>query len=122
MVVRQGDIYWADLGTPRGSARGYRHPVLVIQSDAFNDTQLRTVVVCTLFSNLEYARFPGNVVIPTHESGLPRESVANVTQLATIDRAFLMEDDYCATVSPSLLREVHAGVDLVLALPRHRAP
>ncbi|MCA1599322.1 MAG: type II toxin-antitoxin system PemK/MazF family toxin [Chloroflexi bacterium] len=121
MVVRQGDIYWADLGTPRGSAPGYRRPVLVIQSDAFNDTQLRTVIVCALFSNLEYARFPGNVVIPTSESGLPRESVANVTQLATIDRAFLMEDDYCGTVSLSLLREIHAGVDLVLALSRRRA-
>ena len=122
MVVRQGDIYWADLGIPRGSAPGYRRPVLVIQSDAFNDTQLRTIVICALFSNPEYARFPGNAVIPTFESGLPRESIANVTQLATIDRAFLTEEDYCGTISPSLLREIHAGVDLVLALSHHRAP
>ncbi len=59
-------VYWADLGTPRDSEPGYRRPVLVLQSDVFNDTGLRTVVVCALFSNLEYARFPGNVVIPTH--------------------------------------------------------
>ena len=120
MVIRQGDIYWADLNAPAGSAPGYRRPVIVIQSDIFNDTQLRTVVVCALFSNLEYARFPGNVIIPTHESGLPRDSVANVTQIATVDRTFLTESDYCGTISLSLLREVHAGVALVLALPRHR--
>lgn len=116
MVVRQGDIYWADLGTPRGSEPGYRRPVLIIQSDTFNDTRLRTVVVCALFSNLEYARFPGNVTIPAPESGLPRDSVANVTQIATIDRAFLTEDDYAGTIPPPRLRHVHDGVELVLSL------
>jgi len=120
MVIRQGDIYWADLGAPQGSEPGYRRPVLVIQSDTFNDTRLRTVVVCALFSNLEYARFPGNVVIPPPESGLPRASVANVTQIATIDRTFLTEADYSGTLSLSLLRIIHDGIDLVLSLTRRR--
>ena len=120
MVIRQGDIYWADLGNPRGSAPGYRRPVLVLQSDIFNDTQLSTVVVCALFSNLEYARFPGNVIVPSLESGLPRESVANVTQIATVDRTFLAHDDYCGTVSSSLLQAIHDGVELVLSLSHNR--
>jgi mRNA interferase MazF len=118
VVIRQGDVYWADLGAPRGSAPADRRPVVVIQSDGFNQSRLRTVVVCALFSNLDYARFPGNVVIPSNESGLPRESVANVTQLATIDRAFLADEDYCGTLSSALLGELHRGVSLVLALTR----
>lgn len=116
MVIRQGDVYWADLGMPRGSEPGFRCPVLVIQSDIFNDTQLRTVVVCALFSNRDYARFPGNAIIPARESGLPRDSVVNVTRIATIDRTFLTEDDYSGTIGPELLRDVHDGVALVLAL------
>jgi mRNA interferase MazF len=91
---------------------------MVIQSDAYNQSRLQTVVVCALFSNLGYGRYPGNVVIPAYESGLPRDSVANVTQIATLDRAFLAEEDYSGTVSISLLREVHRGVGLVLALSR----
>ena len=121
MVIRQGDVYWADLGEARGSAPGDRRPVLVIQSDVFNDSTIRTVVVCALYSNLDYARFPGNVVVAPIESGLPRDSVANVTQLATIDRALLTADGYSGTLSPSLLRDVHDGVQLVLALSRRRA-
>lgn len=117
-MIRQGDVYWADLGAPRGSEPGYRRPVLVVQSDIFNDTRLRTVVVCALFSNLEYARFPGNVVIPARESGLRRDSVANATQIATIDRGFLTDDDYCGTISLSLLRDVHEGLELVLSVTR----
>jgi mRNA interferase MazF len=118
MVIRQGDVYWADLGAPRGSAPADRRPVMIIQSDAYNQSRLRTVVVCALFSNLGYTRFPGNVLIPAYESGLPRDSVANVTQIATLDRAFFNEEDYAGCVSTSLLREVHRGVSLVLALPR----
>lgn len=118
MVIQQGDIYWADLGTPIGSAPGYRRPVVVLQSDAFNASQLRTLVICALFSNAAYARFPGNVIVPADESGLPRDSVANVTQIATIDRAFLAESDYCGAISPSLLREIHQGIELVFALTR----
>ncbi|HWE63475.1 MAG TPA: type II toxin-antitoxin system PemK/MazF family toxin [Chloroflexota bacterium] len=118
MVIRQGDIYWADLGVPRGSAPAYRRPVIVVQSDLFNHSQLQTVVVCALFSNLQYARFPGNVIIPTNESGLSHESVANVMQIATLDRTLLVEGDYCGTVSVSLFREIYGGILLVLSSSR----
>lgn len=93
----------------------------MIQSEVCNLSRLRTVVVCALFSNLEYARFPGNVVVPTRESGLSRDSIANVTQIATIDRDLLAGDDYRGAVSHSLLEEIHDGIELVLALSRRRA-
>src|SRR6266540_1757108 len=91
MVVERGQVWWADLAEPRGSEPGFRRPLLVVQDDAFNRSRLRTVVAVVLTSNLRLVEAPGNVLIPAKASGLPKDSVANVSQIITVDREFLIE-------------------------------
>lgn len=86
MIVR-GEVWWADLGPPRGSAPAPRRPVLVVSSDRYNASRLSTVSVVVLTSTMQLAALPGNVVVPAAVSMLPKDSVVNVTQLATVDRA-----------------------------------
>ncbi|MCU0508789.1 MAG: type II toxin-antitoxin system PemK/MazF family toxin [Anaerolineae bacterium] len=111
MVVHQGDVYWADLGTPLGSEPGYRRPVLVLQSDNLNDTRIATVVVCILTTNMRRAEAIGNVTLAAGEAGLPRPSIANVTQIYTLDRSRLGE--YVGALAPRRLRQVLEGVSRV---------
>jgi mRNA interferase MazF len=90
-VIIRGEIWWADLGLPRGSALALRRPVLVVSDDRYNRSRIQTVTVVVLTSTARLASLPGNVAIPAEVSGLDRESVANVTQLATVDRDVLEE-------------------------------
>jgi mRNA interferase MazF len=90
-VIARGEIWWADLGLPRGSAPALRRPVLVVSDDRYNRSRIQTVTVVVLTSTARLASLPGNVAIPAEVSGLDRESVANVTQLATVDREVLEE-------------------------------
>lgn len=117
MVVAQGDVCWADLPEPVGSGPGFRRPVLVVQGNAFNRSRIATVLVVPLTSNLRLANAPGNVVLPARASGLPRESVANVSQLIAIDRDLLSER--VGHLSTDLLLTIFAGVDLVLGREQH---
>jgi mRNA interferase MazF len=112
VVISQGEIWWADLGSPIGSEPGFRRPVVVIQGDAFNRSSLRTVVCVALTSNLRWADAPGNVRLTARATGLPAESVANVTQVVTLDRDALV--DRIGRLSATKLELVLAGVDLVL--------
>lgn len=112
MVINQGDIYWLDFETPRGSEPAYRHPVVVIQSDLFNHTQIKTVVVCELTSNLKYAKAPGNVLLNKGEANLPKQSVVNVTQIYTANKIELL--DYLGSLSPKRVREILKGLLLLL--------
>lgn len=112
MVVRQGDLYWYDFGSPRGSEPGFRRPVVVVQGDTFNGTALPTVVVCALTSTMKLAERPGNVALRAGEGGLDRDSVVNVTQVGTADKRFL--DDYIGTLSPERVRAIKVGLRLVL--------
>jgi mRNA interferase MazF len=89
--MQRGEIWWADLAEPVGSAPGYRRPVLVIQSDWYNVSKLNTVIVLTLSSNTTLGEMPGNVFLPARQTGLPKDSVANITQLVTLDKAELTE-------------------------------
>ena len=89
--MRRGEIWWARLPTPRGSEPGYRRPVIVLQSDAFNRSKIRTVVAAVITSNIELANAPGNVSLTRKQSGLPRNSVVNVSQIVTIDKSYLAE-------------------------------
>jgi mRNA interferase MazF len=114
VVVERGQVWWADLGAPDGSEPGFRRPVLVVQSDAFNRSRIRTVIVVVLTSNLRLLDAPGNVLVPAKASGLPKDSVANVSQIITLDRDFLT--DAAGRLRGRLLSSVDAGLRLVLAL------
>ena len=111
-MIAQGEVCWADLAEPAGSEPGYRRPVVVVQGDAFNASSLRTVVCVVLTSNTRWAEAPGNVLLTARATGLPKPSVANVSQLVTLDRAALTER--VGHLSPSTLELVLAGVDIVL--------
>jgi len=112
--IQRGDIWWADLAEPRRSEPGYRRPVLVIQADSFNRSRIQTAVVAVMTGNLELAGAPGNVLAPARSTGLPRDSVVNVSQLLTLDRGFLTER--AGVLAPRLQRSVDEGLRLVLQL------
>jgi mRNA interferase MazF len=114
VVVHRGEIWWADFAEPRGSEPGFRHPVLILQAEPFNRSRLRTVVGIVVSSNTRLLDAPGNVLLPAKETGLPRDSVANVTQFITIDRDYL--EDRAGRVPPRTLARVEAGIRLVLDL------
>jgi len=112
MVIAQGDICWADIPDPVGSGPGFRRPVVVVQGDALNRSRLATVVCVPLTSNLKWAKAPGNVVLQARVSGLPRDSVVNVSQIVTLDRALLSER--VGKLSRKTLDLVLIGLDVVL--------
>ncbi len=114
MMIGRGEIWWADLPEPVGSAPGYRRPVLVVQGDAFNRSRIATVTVVALTGNIRLVAAPGNVLIPASASGLPRDSVANVSQLLTMNREMLTQQ--VRALSPSLLDQVDDGLRLALGL------
>jgi mRNA interferase MazF len=114
VVIERGEIWWAELGDPEGSEPGYRRPVLIVQNDAFNRSRLRTVIAVVLTSNLRLVDAPGNVLIPAALSGLPKDSIANVSQVITIDRDFLSER--AGRLRGRTLRDVDSGLRLVLSL------
>lgn len=112
--IQRGEIWWADLPEPRGSEPGYRRPVLVIQANSFNRSLIQTVLVAVITTNLALAEAPGNVPLPARSSGLPRDSIVNVSQVFTLDRVYLTER--VATLPPRLQAAVDAGLRLVLSL------
>jgi mRNA interferase MazF len=112
VTVAQGDVWWADLSEARGSEPGFRRPVIVIQGDALNRSRIATVVCVPLTSNPKWATAPGNVLLPPSATGLPKESVANVSQLVTLDKTDLTERT--GKLPRSKLELVLSGVDVVL--------
>ena len=114
MVVERGEIWWANLREPAGSEPGYRRPVLIIQSDVVNRSRIRTVVALVLSTNLRLVEAPGNVLISAEASGLAKDSVANVSQVFTVDRTFLTES--VGRIRGELLGQVEEGLRLVLDL------
>lgn len=113
-IPRRGDVWWADLPVPRGSEPGHRRPVLIVQSNQFNDSRIQTVVVAAITSNITLADAPGNVRLRPADSGLPKPSVVNVSQLLTISREFL--SDRVGNVPVAALNRVADGLRLVLGL------
>ena len=111
-MISQGEIWWADLPAPTGSEPGFRRPVLVVQGDALNFSRVATVVCVPLTSNLRWAEAPGNVLLRTKATGLPKDSVANASQIVTLDRSSLIER--AGRVSRARLEEVLEGIDVVL--------
>lgn len=116
-MIRRGQIHWVDLGEPRGSEPGYRRPAAIVQSDPFNRSRIATVVVVVLTSNIALAEAPGNVLLPKSVTKLPKDSVANVSQVLALDRSDL-EDKAVCTLPAATMEALDAGLRLVLALPR----
>ena len=114
MVVERGQIWWADLGEPDGAEPGYKRPVLVMQSDAFNRSRIQTVIGVVLSTNARLIDAPGNVLLPAKATGLPKDSVANVSQVITVDRDFLVEP--AGRIRGQFLKDVENGLRLVLGL------
>ncbi|MCZ0944896.1 MAG: type II toxin-antitoxin system PemK/MazF family toxin [Gammaproteobacteria bacterium] len=112
--MRRGEIWWADLPAPAGSEPGYRRPVLVVQSDDFNRSQIATVLAVAITSNQRLAAAPGNVPLPLRGTGLTRRSVVNVSQVVTLDRRFLTERS--GRASNAIMHQVDDGLRLVLQL------
>lgn len=112
--MNRGEIWWASLPDAAGSSPGFRRPILIVQSDAFNGSNIHTIIVLALTGNLKLANAPGNVLVTVQQSSLPRDSVINVSQILTIDKRFLSE--YVSTLSPKTMQHVEAGMRLVLSL------
>jgi mRNA interferase MazF len=110
----RGAIWWAELPDAVASEPGYRRPVLIMQSNAFNRSRIHTVIAVVITTHLRLAEAPGNVRLAARESGLPKDSVANVSQIITVDKTFLVEK--CGQVGEGTMRAIEAGVRLVLAL------
>jgi mRNA interferase MazF len=112
MVISQGDVCWASLQDPVGSGAGFRRPVVIVQGDSFNASRISTAVVIPLTSNERLAAAPGNVALAAAVTGLPKDSVANVSQIVAIDRDLLTER--VGRLPDAHLRRIIAGIDLVL--------
>lgn len=112
MVITQGDVCWAELPTPTGSGPGFRRPVIVIQGDALNRSRVATALCVPLTSNLRWAEAPGNALLTARTTGLPKDSVANVSQLVALDRALL--EDRVGRIPRAKISLLLAGIDIVL--------
>jgi len=112
--MKRGDIWWANLPPPSGSGPGYRRPVLVIQSNAFNESKISTVLVAVITSNLALSDAPGNVRLSKSTGGLSKASVVNVSQLLTMDRGLLSKR--VGALPAGIMQRVDAGLKLVLSL------
>jgi mRNA interferase MazF len=112
VVIAQGEVWWATLAEPEGSAPGFRRPVVVVQGDSFNRSRIATVVCVALTSNLKLAEAPGNVVLPPRITGLERDSVANVSQIVTLDKGSLAER--AGKLPRQKLELLLDGIDVVL--------
>ena len=112
--MRRGEIWWASLSEPTGSGPGFRRPLLIVSANSFNDSGISTVVAAVVTSNLRLADAPGNVRLPVKGTGLAKVSVANVSQIITVDKTFLTER--IGKLNPRLLAEVDAGLRIVLSV------
>ena len=112
--MKRGEVWWADLADPVGSGPGYRRPVLVIQSKPFNESRIATVIVAVITTNLALGEAPGNVRLSKSESGLPKPSVVNVSQVITVDKSILTEK--VKSLPGAVVQRVDEGLRLALAL------
>ena len=114
MVVQRREVWWADLEVPRGSEPGFRRPILIVQADGFNRSRIRTTLAVVVTSNTRLLDAPGNVLLSAGSTGLPKDSVANITQIVTLDLDYLVERT--GRIPPRVMAQVDAGMKLVLDL------
>jgi mRNA interferase MazF len=110
--LAQGEVWWAELAAPAGSGPGFTRPVVVVQGDSLNRSRLGTVVCVPLTSNMKWAEAPGNVLLPARATGLPKDSVANASQIVALDRAVLASR--VGKLGPKRLAQVLSGIDVIL--------
>ncbi len=114
MVIKRGEIWWAKLPEPVRSEPGYKRPLVIIQSNDFNNSNINTVIAAVITTNLRLAAAPGNISLPVKKSKLPKKSVINVSQLITINKSFLVERVYA--LSSEVMEQIDNGIRLVLKL------
>jgi mRNA interferase MazF len=112
--MTRGDIWWIDLGIPFGSEPGFRRPVIIIQDDSFNDSNINTIIVIPLTTNLNLSEAPGNFLLTKKESALSKDSVANVSQIVTIDRERF--EKKVSSLKTKYLKQIDEGIKLILSL------
>ena len=112
MVISQGEVWWAEMPAPAGSGPGFRRPVVIVQGDPLNRSRIATVLCVPLTSNLKWARAPGNLPLPARITGLPKDSVANVSQLVALDKSLLTER--VGKLPRSTVEVLLSGIDVVL--------
>jgi mRNA interferase MazF len=112
--MQRGEIWWAELPPPKASEPGYRRPVLIIQANDFIRSCIKTVTVIGITSNTKLAHAPGNIFLDSTQTGLPKDSVINVSQIITIDKSFLTE--HVGTLKPKIVKSIEEGLKLALAL------
>jgi mRNA interferase MazF len=110
--LNRGEIWWASLGIPEGSSPGFRRPVLVLQADYFNRSKIQTVICAVITSNVILADAPGNIFLSKEESGLPKDSVINISQIVTLNKDRLT--DLVRKVRPVIMKDIESGLKLVL--------
>lgn len=113
--MKRGEIWWTNLPDPAGSGPGFRRPMIVLQANEFNKSLINTVIVIVITSNLKLANAPGNVLLTVKNTHLPRESVANISQLMTIDKSLLVKR--VSILSANIMDQIEKGIKLVLGLP-----
>ncbi len=118
-MINQGDVYWIDMGEPAGSGPALHHPHVVVQNNIFNRSRIQTIVVCALTSNPRRAAAPGNVLLESGEANLPKQSVVNISQIFTVDKADLGE--YIGTLSRERIYQILDGIRLLIE-PRDIEP
>jgi len=111
-LIKQGEIYWVDFEDPACSGPGYRRPCIVIQNNLFNASKINTVIVCIITSSLALAKVPGNVLLKKGEGGLPKDSVANVSQIITLDKTDLEEK--VGQLGKGVINDIVTGIKLFI--------
>ncbi len=112
--MKRGDIWWASLGEPKGSEPGFKRPVVVISSNDFNVSKIKTIIVAVITSNLRLSEAPGNIELSKKSTGLSRSSVINISQIITVDKLFLTEK--IGKLPNKQLQLLNDGIKLVLAI------
>ena len=112
MEIKQGDIFWIDLGVPHGSEPGHKHPHVIVQNNIFNLSRINTVVVCSVTSNLKLSKAPGNILLKKGEGGLKKDSVVNISQIITVDKTDLIEK--IGRLSPTRMKQMIDGIKLLI--------
>ena len=113
MVIKQGEIYWINLPEPKQSEPGFRRPCVVIQNDTFNRSRIRTTIVCTLTTNIKLANAPGNILLAKGDGNLSRDSVANISQILTVNKTDLLPESKIGKLSTAKIESIIAGLQII---------